>query len=205
MPTVVIGQSLHPRAIEWLAEGLGPEFQVIDRGAASLPSLLDALESAEYAVSQLFTLEMGQRARRLKLLHAQGSGTDDINRQGLPAGCWLCNVYEHEVAIAEYVFMVMLGLARDLPALAAGLRAGDMGPAGPYGGPLLQEFLGTTRGIVGYGRSGREVARRARLFGRRVLAVKAHPDPTLAQSDGLDFLGGTEDIPRVMAESDFVL
>src|SRR5262249_47810795 len=41
--------------------------------------------------------------------------------------------------------------------------------------------------------------------GRGVRGVKAQRDPTLAQSDGLDFLGGTEDIPRVMAESDFVL
>src|SRR5262249_12654535 len=172
---------------------------------ASLPSLLDALQSADYAVSQLFTLEMGRRARRLKLLHAQGSGTDDINRKGLPAGCWLCNVYEHEVAIAEYVFMMILGLARDLPALEAGLRRGDMEPAGHYGGPMRQETLRPTLGLLGYGRIGREVARRARLFGQRVLAVKAHPDPTLAQSDGLDFLDSTEDIPRVMAESDFVL
>lgn len=205
MPNVVICQALHPDAIERLGQDLGPKYRVIDRGESPLVELLDALETAEYAVSQIFTLEMGRHATGLKLLHAQGSGTDGIDRRALPPGCWLANVYEHDVAIAEYVFMVMLALSRNLLALDAGLRRGDMGPAGHYGGPMRQEIAGTTLGIVGYGRIGREVAKRARCFEQRVIAIKGHPDPAMAARDGLDFLGGPGDLERLVRESDFLV
>lgn len=205
MREVVIGQSLHADAVRHLAEQLGSDYRVIDRGAAPLPDLLQALESAEYLITQIYTSTMGEHAGRLRLLHAQGSGTDGIDRQALPAGCYLANVYEHEVAIAEYVFMAMLALSRDLLSLDAGLRRGDMGPAGHYGGPMRGEVFGTTLAIIGYGRIGREVARRARVFGQRVLAIKSRPDPALAALDGLIFLGGPSDIPRVAAEADYLV
>lgn len=205
MPNVVICQALHSDAIERLSADLGPSYRVIDRGNAPRRDLMASLETAEYAVSQLFTPEMGQHARGLKLLHAQGSGTDGIDRAALPPGCWLANVYEHDVAIAEYVFMVMLALSRDLLALDAGLRRGDMGPAGHYGGPMRGEISGSTIGIVGYGRIGREVAKRARCFGQRVLAIKGHPDAAVAARDDLARLGGPEDLPALMKESDFVV
>lgn len=205
MKDVVICQALHPQAVARLQDDLGPSYRVVDRGTAPQPDLLAALESAEYAVSQLFTAEMGQHAPGLHLLQAQGSGTDGVDRRALPPGCWLCNVYEHDVAIAEYVFMAMLALSRDLLALDAGLRRGDMGPAGHYGGPMRREISGTTIGIVGYGRIGREVARRGQCFGQRVLAIKNHPDPALAGKDGLDFLGGPSDLPWLLRESDYVV
>jgi phosphoglycerate dehydrogenase-like enzyme len=205
MHKVVIAQSLHPQGVQRLVDGLGPDFAVVDRGNASLPELLEALESSEFAIGQKFTEEMGRHAPGLRLLHAQGSGTDDIDRRALPPGCYLANVYEHEVAIAEHVFMLMISLARDLLALDAGLRRGDMGPAGHYGGPERMELHGTTLGIVGYGRIGREIARRAHVFGMRVVAVKGHPDPELAERDGLAFLGSPADVSRIAAESDFLV
>jgi len=205
MQTVVIAQALHPQGIQRLVDGLGSEFAVLDRGNAPRPELLESLESADFAIGQIFTAEMGRYARRLRLLHAQGSGTDGIDRQALPVGCYLANVYEHEVAIAEHVFMLMIALARDLLGLDAGLRRGDMGPAGHYGGPERMELFGTTMAIIGYGRIGREIARRARVFGMRVAAVKAHPEPGLAERDGLHFLGGPSDITQIVEDADFVV
>lgn len=204
MPNVVIGQALHPEAIAELERGLGPGYTVVDRGSAPLSELLRALESADYLITQQFTPRMGEHARNLKLLHAQGSGTDGIARAALPKGCFLANVYEHEVAIAEYIYMAMLALSRDLLNLDAGLRRGDMGPAGHYGGPMRGEIFGTTLAIVGYGRIGREVARRAKVFGQRVLAIKGHPEPGLAERDGLDFLGGPADLHAVLPRADYV-
>lgn len=205
MQRVAIIQSLHPQGVRRLVDGLGPDFEVVDRGGRPITEVLNALDTADFAIGQVFTREMGAHASRLRLLHAQGSGTDDIDREALPPGCYLANVYEHEVAIAEHVFMLMISLARDLINLDAGLRRGDMGPAGHYGGPERMELHGTTLGIVGYGRIGREIARRAKVFGMRVVAVKGHPDPELANSDGLDFLGGPDDVGRIARLADFLV
>lgn len=205
MYRLVIAQSLHQQGIQRLVDGLGSEYQIIDRGAASHEDLYAALETAEFAIGQIFTAEMGRHAPRLRLLHAQGSGTDGIDRRALPAGCYLANVYEHDVAIAEYIFMAMTALSRGLLTLDAGLRRGDMGPAGHYGGAEQMELFGSTVLIVGYGRIGRETARRAQAFGMRVMAIKGHPDPSLAEQDRLAFLGGPSDIPKVIGEADFVV
>ncbi|HEX5415561.1 MAG TPA: 2-hydroxyacid dehydrogenase [Chloroflexota bacterium] len=205
MPNVVIGQALHPEAIAELQRGLGPDYNVIDRGSAPLPELLKALESADYVITQSFTPQMGEHARKLKLLHAQGSGTDGIARAALPQGAYVANVYEHEVAIAEYIYLAMLALSRDLLNLDAGLRRGDMGPAGHYGGPMRGELYGTTVAIIGYGRIGREVAKRAKVFGQRVLAIKGHPEAGLAERDGLAFLGGPSDLATVLPRADYVV
>jgi phosphoglycerate dehydrogenase-like enzyme len=205
MPNVVIGQALHPEAIAALERELGAGYTVVDRGSAPLPDLVKALESADYLITQLFTVEMGKHAPNLKLLHAQGSGTDGIARAAVPRGCFLANVYEHEVAIAEYIYMAMLALSRDLLNLDAGLRRGDMGPAGHYGGPMRGEVFGTDLAIVGYGRIGREVAKRAKVFGQRVHAVKGRPEPGLAERDGLAFLGGPADLPAILPRADYVV
>ena len=40
--------------------------------------------------------------RNLKLLHIPGAGIDGIDFSKLPKECKVCNVYEHEITIAEY-------------------------------------------------------------------------------------------------------
>src|ERR1700687_563616 len=47
-------------------------------------------------------------APKLKLLHLPGAGTDDIAFEAVPAQATVCNVFEHEIGIAEYVLSGML-------------------------------------------------------------------------------------------------
>ena len=102
------------------------------------------------------------------LYQVAGAGTDGVDRTTLPAGCTLCNVYGHEMAITEYVFAALL--ARHVPLVEADaqLRAGDWHYwAGKPTG--LRTELGAQRiGIVGYGHIGQALAARARAFGMSV-------------------------------------
>ena len=41
--------------------------------------------------------------KKLKLIHLPGSGTDGIDFSLVPKGCKVCNVYEHEIAISEFI------------------------------------------------------------------------------------------------------
>lgn len=76
----------------------------------------------------------------------------------------------YAVPIAEHVLGTMLALALDIPALVRrqGLRE--------WRAPGTVELLSSTAVIVGLGGIGREVARRCRAFGMRVLATRGHPE-----------------------------
>ncbi len=206
MFNVVIGQSFDKDALDFMRQRLGSEFDLQDLGESSDEDRIAAYKSADAIVSQLITTEMARAAKRVKLLQAQGAGVDDIAVDYLPDTCYLANVFEHGVAISEYVIMVMLALSSDLLNLDHNLRhKGDMSPAGHFGGRPREGLFGKTIGIVGFGRIGQQVAKRALAFGMRVIATKRSPDEALAAEHGLDYLGGHGDLGRLLDESDYLL
>jgi phosphoglycerate dehydrogenase-like enzyme len=164
------------------------------------------LGAVDVLVSMAFTREMSAAAGRLKLVQVPGAGLDRIDRAALPPGVWLANAYGHEIGIAEYVVGVMLTLTRDFARLDAALRRGDwvsqwaVGVAPPAPWP---ELAGRTLGIVGYGRIGRAVARRARAFDMTVLAVRR--DVARAAADDVELLGGPERLADLLGRADYVV
>jgi phosphoglycerate dehydrogenase-like enzyme len=148
---------------------------------------------------------MGKAAGRLKLVQVPGAGLDRIDRAALPAGAALANAYGHETGIAEYVLGAMLALTRGFTRLDAALRRGtweSQWAVGPPPPPPWPELAGKTVGILGYGRIGQNVARRARAFDMTVLAIRRKatgPDP-----DGLADLHGPGDLEDVLGRSDYL-
>jgi phosphoglycerate dehydrogenase-like enzyme len=142
---------------------------------ASETDILPKLPEIDVLVTMGLTAEMGRVATRLKLVQVPGAGVDRIDRLALPAGALLANAYAHEVGIAEYVIGAMLTLAREFSRLDAALRKGDwqsqwaVGSAPP---PVWPELAGRTIGVLGYGRIGQAIARRARAFDMQVCAIR---------------------------------
>lgn len=141
------------------------------------------MPDVDVLVTMGFTREMGQAGKRLKLVQVPGAGLDRIDRSALPPHASLANVYGHEIGIAEYVLGAMLALTREFTRLDAALRRGTwesqwaVGTARPEPWP---ELAGRTLGILGYGRIGQALARRARAFDMNVLAIRRdtmHADP----------------------------
>ena len=140
-------------------------------------------------------------APRLRLLQLPGAGTDDIAFESVPAQAAVCNVYEHEIGIAEYVLSAMLQWTVGIPQMDAALRRGQWYGSNLWG-PRHDELYGKTVGIIGYGRIGREVARRARAFGMRLLACSRTPrgaDEFVERVDGMDNLSA------LLQASDFIV
>src|SRR5207253_9850542 len=81
----------------------------------------------------------------------------------------------HEPAIAEYVLMTLMALTHRLIDTVSSFRGGSWAAHQPAGGVPHGEILGKTIGIVGYGRIGREVAKRAAAFGCKVVAANRSP------------------------------
>jgi phosphoglycerate dehydrogenase-like enzyme len=133
--------------------------------------LIPALAEAEIVVSHIWKKDFPE-APRLKLLQSPAAGIDLVDLPSLPRGVTVCNVDGHEQAIAEYVLMTMLALSHRLVDIVNGFRdRSSWSGGGAGGGPTHGEILGKTIGIVGYGRIGREVAKRAAGFGCTIVAA----------------------------------
>src|SRR5262252_5240058 len=164
------------------------------------------LADVDVLVTMALSREMARARAHLKLVQVAGAGLDRIDRSAMPGGAWLANVHGHENGIAEYVIGAMLALTRDFIRLDAALRKGDwqsqwaIGIAPP---PVWPELTGKTIGILGYGRIGRSVARRARPFDMQVCAIRRD----LGQSAGNDLalLGGPGLTDEVLRRSDYVV
>lgn len=140
-------------------------------------------------------------APKLKLLHLPGAGADGIEFDKVPSTASVCNVYGHDIGIAEYVMAGILEFTLGLRAMDRALRQ-DRWTGSYVCGPRHGELFGQTIGIVGYGRIGREVARRARAFGMRVIACSrtAKIDDEFAERvDTMDRLD------RLLGEVDFIV
>ena len=83
-----------------------------------------AVRAADVLVSGVFKPEWAGTAPRLRLIQALGAGYDGIALEAVPPGCQVANVYGHDYGIAEYVFMTMAALNRELLQADEALRRG---------------------------------------------------------------------------------
>ena len=143
--------------------------------------IVAGLGDVDVLVTMAFTREMAAAAPRLRLVQVPGAGLDRIDRTALGPGTALANAYGHDTGIAEYVLGAMLALSRAFCRIDADLRRGQWDSVWSGAAvPLWSELAGKTLGILGYGRIGQAVARRALAFEMDVLAIRrdpSQPDP----------------------------
>ena len=163
--------------------------------------IVGRLGDVDVLVTMAFTREMAAAAPRLRLVQVPGAGLDRIDREALPPGAALANAYGHDTGIAEYVLGAMLALGRSFCRLDAALRRGRWESVWSGSAvPLWPELAGQTLGILGYGRIGQAVARRALAFDMEVLAIRrdlSQPDP-----HRLAFLRGPDALDEVLGRAD---
>ena len=106
---------------------------------------------------------------RLKLIHLPGAGLDAINFKSVPEKVTVCNVFEHEIPISEYVISSILMWTTRIHLQDPLLRRNDWSGSHLFG-PTHQELCGKTVGILGYGRIGKAIASRIKPFGVEVIA-----------------------------------
>ena len=163
--------------------------------------LIPALAEAEIVVGHIWRPDFPP-APRLKLLQAATAGIDLIDVPSLPRGVTLCNVFGHEPAIAEYVMMTILALTARLFEAVTAFRAGSWAAHQPAGGTPHGEIFGKTIGILGYGRIGRAVARRAAAFGCKIIAANRS---SLAEKGDASEIYPLAELDRMLPQCDVLL
>ena len=167
--------------------------------------IIPQLGDVDILVSLAFSQDMGRAAHQLKLVQVPGAGLDRIDQSALSPKTLLANAYGHEIGISEYVLGAMLLLTRGLARLDTKLRKGEwesQWAAGTSAPPLWPELAGKTLGILGYGRIGQAVARRAQAFGMEIQAIRRnfHQPP----SDPTVHLAGPERLHELLRRSDYL-
>ena len=155
-----------------------------------------------------------EQANRLRWVQLHTSGFDrSAQAVFAPGTIAVTNVAgAHAVPMAEYCLTVMVLLARGFLQLVRDQGAKERNQ--DHSPPV--ELAGRTVGIVGYGQTGREVARLATAHGMRVLALKRHPEqrratgyqwPGVGDPEGAlpERFFGPGEIHDLLRESDYVL
>ena len=138
----------------------------------------------------------------VKFLQVQTTGLDHVDVEGiLNTGLLLahCPGQLSSVALAQSAMMFILMHAHRYGEARRNFDARRL-----YA-PTGVELEGLTLGLIGFGASAQDLARRAKPFGLRILAIDIRPieEEILAEIQP-EFLGGPFDIDRVVAESDYL-
>jgi glyoxylate reductase len=203
MKKVVVTSALPVDVRAWLGDGV--ELRAPEIGQLSRPALKGAIADADALICLLtdrIDESMLSHARHLGIVANFAVGFDNVD----VAACTrrgICVTNTPDVlteATADLTFGLLLAAARRIVEGDALVRGG--GWMGWEPGQLLgAEVHGRTLGLVGFGRIGRAVARRARGFDMRILYSAMHRAPIELERD-LDAEHAPLD--RLLAESDFV-
>lgn len=138
---------------------------------------------------------------RLRVISQMAVGVDNIDLEaatarGIPVGHTPGVLTE---ATADFTFALLMAAARRIPEGVDYVRAGKWRTWEPMG-LLGVDVWGATLGIVGMGRIGTAVARRARGFAMRVLYYDPNRRPELEAELGVEYA----ELDDLLAQADFV-
>jgi D-3-phosphoglycerate dehydrogenase len=145
------------------------------------------------------TADVIERADRLKVIGRAGVGIDNVDVDAATRrGIVVANAPESTVvSAAEHTIGLLVALTRNIPQAHAALKQGRW-ERKTYGGVELAD---KTLGVLGFGRIGQQVARRAAGLGMRVVAYDPFVAPDRFRELGVERVESTED---VYAASDFL-
>ena len=197
---VLICDPISPKGIALLQQR--PEFKVIileKRQSESelLPLVTDVAAMVVRSETKV-TKKVIEAASKLRVIGRAGVGIDNVDVEAAThRGIVVMNTPGgNTISTAELTFSMLMALARKIPQAHGSMKAGLWNRKEFQGVELHNKTLG----ILGMGRIGSEVARRAIAFGMRVLAY----DPYLALSRAKALQVELVELDELYARSDFV-
>jgi len=196
---VLVADAISERGIESLRSA--PGFEVTVKTGMSpdeLGAIVGDYEGLVVRSATKVTAQALSNPGRLRVIGRAGTGVDNIDLEAATrAGVVVMNTPGgNSVAAAELTLALLLALARNVTQANAELREGRWERKKYMG----VELAGKTLGIVGLGRIGREVARRAQGFRMQVVGYDPYVSKEVAEDSGIRCVTLNE----LIADSDVV-
>src|SRR5712671_5093935 len=194
---IIVAEKISAAAVEHLKE---PSWTVLtaDQLDGKLAQHLETADALIVRSAVQADAALLQHAKKLRVIGRAGVGVDNIDLDAAThKGIAVMNTPgANAVAVAEQTLGMMLAMARHL------CRADALMHAGKWEKKSLQgtELRGKTLGIVGLGRIGIEVARRARAFDMEIVAHDPFVSVAVAKEQGIRLLS----LDELYATADYI-
>jgi len=180
---IVLAEKVSPATLAVFAAEPGWDVKTHDQLPDGLPAALaDADALVVRSAVQVDDALMAQ-APKLRVIGRAGVGVDNIDAEAATRrGIVVMNTPgANAVAVAELTIGLMVALARKVPAANTTMHAGKWEKKNLQG----SELRGKTLGILGLGRIGLDVARRARGFGMEIIGSDPFVSAAVARENGI--------------------
>jgi len=169
-PRVLVREKIAAAGLALLRD----RFDVVEDSESDLGSIIGGFDAIVVRSATKLDASLIERAERLKVIGRAGVGVDNVDVDAATRrGIVVANAAESTViSAAEHTIALLFALARNVPQAQAALASGTWAREQFAG----VELAGKTLGVLGLGRIGRQVARKALGLGMRVVAY----DPFIA-------------------------
>jgi len=197
---VMICDPISPKGIALLQQQ--PEFKVtvLEKrlAEAELLPLVGEVSAMVVRSETKVTKRVIEAAPKLRVVGRAGVGVDNVDVEtATQRGIVVMNTPGgNTISTAELTFSMLMALARKIPQAHGSMKAGEWNRKEFQGVELYNKTLG----VLGMGRIGSEVARRAIAFGMRVLAY----DPYLSLSRAKALQVELVELDEIYARADFI-
>ncbi len=191
---IIITDPIAPEGVQMLREA---GFTVDEKPGLTPAELLQVIPEYDAIIvrsATKVTAEVIAAGKNLKVIGRAGVGLDNVDKKAADArGIKVVNTPEAtSISVAELALGMMFACARSIPQATASLRAGKWEKKAFHG----IELYGKTLGIIGSGRIGTELAKRALALGMKVLVYDLPGvKPAYGESVALD---------ELLARADFI-
>ncbi len=185
---VLVRESIADAGVDLLRERFDVDVD-LDSPLEDIVGLYDAIVVRS---ATKLTADVIERATNLKVIGRAGVGVDNVDVEAATRrGIVVANAPESTVvSAAEHTIGLLVALARNIPQAHAALKQGRW-ERKAYGGI---ELAGKTLGVLGFGRIGQQVARRALGLGMRVVAYDPYVAAERFRELGAERVEAPEDV-----------
>jgi len=195
---IVLAEKVSPATLAVFAAEPGWDVKTHDQLPEGLPAALADADALVVRSAVQVDDALMEHAPKLRVIGRAGVGVDNIDAEAATRrGIVVMNTPgANAVAVAELTIGLMLAMARKLPAANSTMHAGKWEKKSLLGA----ELRGKTLAILGLGRIGLEVAKRARGFGMELLGSDPFVSAAVARENGIALVA----VEELFAKADYL-
>jgi D-3-phosphoglycerate dehydrogenase len=193
IPKVLVADPISQRGLDEIA--IGGELEVVVNtglSEAEMIKIIPAFSALVIRSQTKVTAAVLEAAKKLKVVGRAGVGVDNVDIEAATKrGVIVMNTPGgNTISTAEHAFSLLVCIARAIPQADASVKAGKWERQRYEGVELYNKTLG----VLGMGRVGTEIARRAIAFGMRVLAYDPYLSASKARSLQVELVEQIDDL-----------